>query len=292
MEIKFTRRPTDVFQRLVSERPRLLRSQAEELLRTAFKHNAYVAGGFARVVTSAEGAPNDEKRQDRLWRYLEQHDPIDRSNRWWKVGRGDIDLFFQNHADLAKFEHEVSRFPVFEKNRYPSPSGSCIEFDCDKCVCVQVVTRYVAPIEEQLKSFDIYNAMVAFNDKEMIMPHDWKDYEDSNTLHVVGWRSPFTVQRMRKWFWKHRYDKLSQETASELGIRALDIIARLKAQPLTTPFGEYKHDKVVYALKEFVPHMTNDELLMLTSLYPEDSYGFMTPFKILCDRGGLPSLDK
>lgn len=260
----------------------ILRHHTLAMLEAAFRHGAYVAGGFAHVVA-------DDVAKRRVHEYLRVYERIDRSKQCWKGGRGDIDIFFQSSDGLDAFYAEImANSAKYFTSSYEPASRSCVELDCDDVVSVQVITKYIGPIENVLADFDIYNAMVAFNDKELILPVGWKELNEQRVLHVANWTSPYVIHRINKWFNKHCYRDLSPATALELGTQALEIMNRLKKEPIEMPWGKITADNVAHKLKRFLPRLTNDDLLMLLSVYPADVYN--GAFTVLAHRGKLPTL--
>lgn len=269
--IEFKRSPCRAFDALWQAKPWIIGQQATAILRLAFQRGAYVAGGFARVVAAYE--PGTEDGDSRIRQYLGVGHKIERQRRFPKTGRGDVDVFFPSESSLASFLGDVALEPVLKGLPiHEMASGAAVEFDCDEVVVVQVITSRTAPIEEMLSGFDLYNAMVAFNGEEFIEPVGWRELEKQKMVHVSNWTSPYVINRITKWFYKHRMTTLSPKTSTEIGTYAIEIIAQLKKEPIAMPWGKMTFDSVVHKLKEFLPLLPNEELARLISVYPLTAY--------------------
>lgn len=269
--IEFQRTPSRVFDALGQVKPRIIGQQTATALRLAFKHGAYVAGGFARIIAVHE--LGTETGDDRIRRYLGVGQSIERNARLWKASKGDVDLFFPHLKALELFWADVALDPVLKGIPiHPMKSNACVELDCDKDTVVQVITSRTAPIEMMLSGFDLYNAMVAFNGEEFIEPVGWRALEEQRMVHVVNWTSPYVINRITKWFYKHHMKNLSPKTASEIGPYALEVVARLQKEPIVMPWGTMTYHSVVNKLKKFLPLLPNEELARLISTYPLTAY--------------------
>lgn len=226
----------------------------------AFSHGAYVAGGMAKVML------NIHKKEHIVDHYISSNN-------------GDIDLFFQDQCALTAFWTDFNSDEVLMGAQIPIkmiPPGpgpwNATELVCNH-IRIQVINRYVGPIIDQLNRFDIFNAMVAFNLDSFIIPVSWRELEEHRLLHVVNWSSIFVIHRLSKWKYKHNYMGLSPKTASEIGEVAMDIIQKLKVTPHLNPWGgTLDHRAIADKLKQFMPYMTNDQLLLLSSIEPTDAY--------------------
>lgn len=283
--VTFNRQPCDIFARLANERPWILRSQAVEVMKLAFSHGAYVAGGFARVALK-DPSISSEHAYDRIVSYLQSSESINRDRRHFHANRGDVDLFFPDDRSLKAFGVELNLTPSLAViPRHQEPPRACFDLDCDDRVIVQVICGYLAPIEQQLRSFDLYNAMVAFNDKESIIPTEWAFLEEERMIHVVNWTSPYVINRICKWFYKHGMRKMTPKTADEIGGKALEIVVALRKEPVKMPWGTLTSGNVVNRLHQFLPMLTNEELIKLMALYPPSVYN--GAFHILRKRAQL-----
>lgn len=281
-----------------------------ELIRLAFNHGGYVAGGFARHVMinldkldSRHNSPSEiSSLTSNLRGYLQNYRRVE--NSWSHVNRGDIDIFFPHNNNLQQFllarvDAHVSSVTMLEPK-----SNRAIDFVSDKDTLVNVITGFTFPKEEQLSRFDIVNAMVAFDDDEIVVAKDWQGYEEKKQLHVVNWESIFIVSRIAKWMRKHKLSTLSPTTASLVASRALDIIKELgdrdKAWHTTsitpgilgvvgsnvTKIPAYKSYAVLQSLKALLPMLSNEQLLLLSTVYGHDAYD--GAFQVLRSRSDMP----
>lgn len=262
---------------------------------SAFEHGAYVAGGFAEVVMKHFiGDIHDEQLELDVATYLDVTRRIDRSKGWWRARRGDIDLFFQGETDMSTFlERVTSNDQLSDRCMGDTPTHAAVEFDCGS-VLVQAVKCNVGPIDQVLGGFDIHNAMVAFNDKETVSAQGWDDITRLKVLHVANWTSPFVISRLTKWLHKHKLTALSPKTALEIVPQSLALIDRLQKHPLPqmTPGTDSITPSLVTShLRMLLPHLSNSDLLVVSSLYSEETnnYGdaFPNPLKLLSKRGGI-----
>lgn len=281
--VTLTRTPSDVFTMLCMPK-RVLTAAVKLVLQTAFDQGAYVCGGAARMVINSASSQEDIER---LHMYV-RPGPIRNRGRFWRSDRGDVDLFFPSKPALTEFWRTINDHPRHQHvvERIRSISGSSVDMIVDS-VIVSVIEGFVGPVEDVLNRFDIYNAMVAFNHQEIIVPEGWHALEDEKMLHVANWTTPYVIHRINKWFWKHGMKKLSPKTASELGEQALQIMSRLSKEPIVMPWGTLTANSVVPKLKVLLPHLNNEELVKLVSIYPIDAYD--GAFDILRRRGSVPA---
>lgn len=260
----------------------LLASGASKVIQIAFDHGAYVAGGFARqVISTAIDVEFVFKTPDcsRILRYLGHPNVLPNgqpNSTFWKAGCGDIDVFFPDVASLHRFWSDIERSlpnsnSVVRMSATATPNAC--ELLCDGNVVVQIITGFYAPIEEQLKAFDFFNAMVAFNDKEAIVPEHWHELDKANVLHIVRCTSIFTPHRVNKWFRKHGYKHLTPASSAMLTAHVLELVSKLKQSPHVPRNGIAITDlQIIGKMKYILPSLSNDDLLALVSFYPVDQY--------------------
>jgi hypothetical protein len=159
------------------------------LIRVAFEHGAWIAGGFARAVFLC-------KRMDQFFTRNDYIMP------------GDIDLFFDS-------QEEADAVITFYKNMgYVSKSygGNAVQTTCSlgqaitsnsgiKSISIQVVNNptLILPIREQLDRFDFTNVCCAFRDEEFLTPPNLLELESSYLLDIKNSTSPFLAARIRKY---------------------------------------------------------------------------------------------
>lgn len=282
-----------------------------KLLQFALDNGAYIAGGFARqtlvnlqYVEKSLVLPYDRKNHVRKMtrRYLgTDQKPPETVTPWAMGNKGDIDLFFERQADMERF-----REGLFKQRRVRALSATpepiiivtsmpdiFTELSVNRNARVQWVEKWIGPIAEILNGFDIFNAAVAFNGEHFIYPEGWEQLEELKMLHVFNWTSTSIVNRITKWFWKHHFSKLSPATADTLGTIAMDLISLFKekeskGENVKTISGQKLSTyQIVQRMRKFLPELSNEQLVMLTTIYPigPDTYGApVTPFTILRDR--------
>jgi len=221
---------------------RVLCSQTRELLQTAFDHGGYIAGGFGTVVARYAVMGRIKKGHDPGW-----HDPVRRhlgdperlskkaDKKWRNVGCGDIDVWFPDQASLSGFLNDDRRLQGI-KNTYididTTVTAAAIEHVVQNDARIQVVTRYLMPMLEQISNFDIYNGMVAVTNDKIVYPEHLPQLEEKSMLHVVTWASPWTINRFFKWMHRKGYENVTPATAHALAQQAFE--AHEKWQELHT----------------------------------------------------------
>lgn len=261
--------------------------QGLDVTLAALKHGAYVAGGCARVACSSRSldAIDNKPATLRLIDYLDVHNHVDVKefgNPHYRRGRGDIDVFFSNVDSLGKFlnSSELRSVECVRTTNYAQTHVTTTG------ALIQVITGFIHPIKEQLSRFDLLNAMVAFNDKEVIAAEGWREADDAAVLNIVNWAGPFIVSRAAKWIRRHRLRSIAAETASRLAERALETGAELRQQPIKTSWGSWTTDRHFARLKQLLPYFDDRSLLLLTSAYAGDEY--QSAFQELHKRHTLP----
>lgn len=281
-QFEFSRTPSDAFEMLKASyqsdknEERRLFDTTPDLVSLAFSHGAYVAGGFARIMISA-----DNKSVDDLRDAIIEHRGLS----------GDIDLFFPNDEAINSFLGALKRDRNLRRafNANVSPTGACINFQ-NSVSQLQVVKRYTGDIIDVLSSFDIYNGMVAFNDKEKIVPSGWDELDDAKLLHVANWGSDFTIARIVKWQMRHHLRGLTPKTSQELCENAFKVIEKLKKAPVELPWGPYTHHSVMSRMKELLTFLSDQDLLLVSTLPLKDAYNRNVALKMLASRGGVELL--
>ena len=277
-----------------------LSQKSANLVRIAFAHDGFIAGGFAHVVTKyMQMSELDVELQ--VNHYLGNR-PLN-PNPIQNADRGDIDLFFPSEDALDGFMKEVksaeSQGYVHTNQNYP---GFFTEVFVEDKHRFQII-HFTNNLIDTLNGFDIYNGMVALDAVSDVVPTGWHELIRAEMLHVHRWdTSPQIIKRLSKWVRKHRYAKLTPKTASEIGDAAMQCIKILKEKPWKPQWADLSAvkgnpltaDNVVFTLRQFLPQMTNDQLLLLTTVYPmdeRDKYGQhaepRNPFSILRERAKI-----
>jgi hypothetical protein len=184
----------------------------EKLLLSIFDHRGYVAGGFARV-SALSFLKGDQSLDDYMLR-----------NRGQNI---DIDVFFNDNAGFLSFCEEA-RALGFETSR--SLGGFCQDIIISIGFKVQAVSFKFAPPEEQMRAFDIVNAMVAFTSDKLIISDEWFKHEAKNEIHVANWHSRMTLKRIGKWTRRHNIDNVSEQTAKNVSSMVFDLLSEYNSK--------------------------------------------------------------
>ena len=227
-----------------------------DLIRLAFKHNGYIAGGFAlqlakllkpkagdlelhvHNVTCVNG-------QNHMTRYFGRTYDHTNNSIFANASSGDIDLWFPDKQSLASFESSDELKELLNLRYETQPktfhtkltsTGTAKQYAIDHSIRVQVITAYLLPKIEQISRFDIYNSMCAFDGTTLTYPEHLMDLEDRRMLHVSNWRSQnstykssWTVNRVLKYMNpRHGYNALTPETAETLSNLLLDACDNIK----------------------------------------------------------------
>lgn len=304
--------------------------QWAEVFEVAFSLNGFIAGGFANQVMSVidhESNPHDEQvfpltgqpltdlrrtsreiLKDNLEFYLH--------TSW---NRGDVDIFFDDEKSFDEFQNFLRKTPKIEL-RKSHKGGQLLDYyvppmrgATDPLATIhnlQIISTKKSLIEI-LSTFDLSNAMVGFDASSTYVVDNWFNLSKTNTLDVFNWKSPVnTIQRMGKWHAKHRYNKLSKRTSTDLSGMVMELVQFVKESEVTLSnsdgYGGYfstvrnqtvkiendgedvfvTSDDIVKWIMPYLPSMSNEQLLLLFTLIPpkgKSNYG-PTPFEIIQSR--------
>lgn len=283
----------------------VLDPNTKQFMQLAFQHGAYCAGGFAALVARHTFFPGtQETLMSDVSNHLNRNRQVlpNNSSQYACTGKGDIDLFFPTSFAISNFYASDAVFNLLGSSAWSRSSALGLareHFFAQGTEKVQVITKYVAPIKEQLSTFDVYNAAVAFNDNHMFVPVGWKELEKTRTLHVNRWNQ-FTATRVTKYMLKKGYTNLSSKTASEIYDKALEALkesaemmakGQVPSEKLTDfpassairAFGVTTPRKLARRLHPYLSSFTNAQLLELSVLCPQGNYN--EAFKMLINRG-------
>jgi len=279
------------------------------ILSCAFQAGGYVAGGFATLV-----ARSLLKNEDNDSLVLSARNHLG-SPQWVEgtnnrnFGCGDIDVWFPDESSLKDFMQDprvVHNTAAAQGGRHQTISGAATEIVIPGSrggggARIQVITKYLRPIEEQLSAFDIYNGAVAFTETSMVVPEHWDYLENNDMIHVSTWASPWTMNRLLKWCSRKRYyTQVSPATADHVIKRVfkdlewadkwLDVVERAPWAPVREGSVPDQREKIVDAIKQdrlrtavilgqsnrlqalldkVIPGLTNDQLLQVSALFSE-----------------------
>jgi hypothetical protein len=253
-----------------------LSSHEAKTLSIAFEAGGMICGGAARRIAASLFKINARPRTNH----------VDYVSSYFRDGRhdsfnkpGDIDVFFPTDESVTRFwrNFSVSSIPSVA-HVSESVLGYARNIRINTGVNIQVVKPVCgSTVEHQLASFDIYNAMIGLNAHKAIIPDEWHYLEQHSMLHVHRFQTDYQLKRIIKWMTRQQYESLSPKTASEVGTYAFELMERIKeADGLPTPWKDVKItvDTVRHALYPLLTHLTNDQLLLLsTVMMTRDSYG-------------------
>lgn len=267
-----------------------------DFLRLAFERGGYVAGGFAALfgrhhlfddASACAGA-----LYDHLGRGFDPNDASPFSN----THSGDIDVWFPDGGSLdGFFSHAWLRAMRLEGHVVSRPTrlSTGEEYVIGGRVRVQVIRRYLLPVEEQLSRFDLFNAMVALETDRITYPKGWLDLESQATLHVANWGSPWTIGRVFKYLRRKGYERVTADTASRLVSEAVaaaewarglaggappastDLLDRVTRQVNENRFkramirSPNQCGSMQTYLRDIAGSMSGDQLLLLSALFRE-----------------------
>jgi hypothetical protein len=187
------------------------------LLRVVFDHSGYIAGGFAAAV--ARSLLGMGKQPNDLYSNTRRHLGMPRSHpthMYQNAGCGDIDVWFPDQVSLDGFMQDERVKSLSDDPRIgrQTTKTGVYEFIIDGDARIQVITRYLRPMVEQLQGFDIYNSMLAMTDDQLLVPPEWEWLEQQRMIHVTTWSSPWTVNRVMKYFYRKGYQHLTPAAAN------------------------------------------------------------------------------
>jgi len=291
--INFERRPLP-FRLLVRMfRERILTGTTCHLLRVAFDHGGYIAGGFGTLM-ARWFVLQESKIIGNLHHRVRSHLDLPKDPRLmplnmplWRVNPrcGDIDVWFPDDASAHGFLSDPRRLKMMESNAVwaaETATGTAVEHVVPRDVRIQVITRFVMPIEEQLSRFDIYNGMVAFTEDELIIPEHWEALERGQVIHVSTWKTPWTVNRFFKWLRHKGYKHVTPATADHLAEAAIETLqwfqehqAELSREDMDQAVSKntmLKHvalypTKIQKLLKPIMSTLTAERLLELSAIF-------------------------
>lgn len=231
----------------IMNQQRMVKKRTRELLSLAFEHGGYIAGGFgailARHFVLGEDADNVESFYLQVRQHLgapTAHPPMpgqpEGSMRSNNVGSGDIDVWFPDEPSLAAFLNDPRRTNMLSMGvvlAKETITGTAIEHIIEHDARVQVIVRFLMPLEEQLSRFDIYNGMVGVTNDKIVFPEHWEVLERARILHVSTWKTPWTVNRFFKYLQRKGYMHVTPSTANAVLTEAFKTLDWFKAEGAT-----------------------------------------------------------
>ena len=274
--IRFETRPLP-FRLLVKMfREGILTGKTCHLLRVVFDHGGYIAGGFGTLMARwfvLEEGKRIYNLQSRVRGHLKH--PVDPRLAppmlpTWRLNSNcaDIDVWFPTEAAAQAFLNDPRRLKLVGEGGVwagETVTGTAVEHLVPGDARIQVITRFVMPIEEQLSRFDIYNGMVAFTEDVMVLPEHWEALEREHVLHVSTWKTPWTVNRFFKWLQRKGYQHVTPATADHLVEAAIETLLWFKEHE-----GEMTKEDMQQAFDR-------NTLLKHVALYPTNVQELLRP---------------
>lgn len=193
------------------------------LLQTAFDHGGYIAGGFGTLIARHYLLDGFKDLEDGVFdgmrKHLGQPGLADNKSPFKNAGCGDIDVWFPHIRNLSAFMHDQRRTDLIAHNHItvtPTLTNAALEHLVERDARVQVITKWLQPLEDQISAFDIYNGAVAVTENIITVPEHWELLEKANTLHVTTWASPWTINRFFKWVERKGYKNVTPATADHV----------------------------------------------------------------------------
>lgn len=267
------------------KRSRLILRETNEYLNLVFDHGGYVAGGFAvllarRFLGIIDDATFDACVMQHLASNHEVTWEMAERSKFADAGKSDIDVFFPTKKHLHDFFNAVTDKNLVDRKsgswQVTSLSGKAKNVMIRGREKIQVITKYPAVMDEQISEFDIYNAAVAFNDKQLIVLEHFEQLERVNMLHVMKWNLT-TLLRICKYLRTKNYKAISPKSCAEiyeLILQNSNEFNRADLDPFRNFLNPYKTTLDASTLQKqiykIMTSMTSEQLLMLSSIFPRD----------------------
>ena len=286
MEVKFTKHALPRSFISMMSGAHALNNRTLVLLKAAFDCGGYIGGGFGIVMADRLLGVKTQRGwelEDSVRHHLGSP-RLDKTNHFPFAGSSDIDVWFPDENAKDRF-FNYQCVKDLEHCAAPSFTGAATEYVIPNDARVQIITRFMAPIEEQLATFDIYNAMVGLTEHEMLVPEGWVELENERVVHVASWASPWTPNRVIKYLARKRYKHLSPQTGrefAEMFFKAAEWCQQLRDEGKLEELKEADKYKLVKWVKKaprkvqgmlypMLKTMTNEQLLKLSALFPAET---------------------
>ena len=198
-------------------------SVTANLLQTAMEHGGYIAGGFGTLIAKHYLLDGFKHLEDGVFdgmrKHLGQPGLGAETSPFKNAGCGDIDVWFPHIKNLSAFMHDQRRTDFIARQHVvvtPTLTNAALEHLIDRDARVQVITKWLQPMKDQIAAFDIYNGAVAVTENTITVPEHWELLEKADTLHVSTWASPWTINRFFKWSERKGYKNVTPATADHV----------------------------------------------------------------------------
>lgn len=302
--LSFVTHPLDINPFEVLVRNKALPDWFVTLVTTVERHRGFLAGGLARILArDVFGFCDVYRLKPSSWisMYMRLDEPVDDENVWDFKTRADADFFFEAPDGIKRCVHELVEQGLSLHVEGTTPSGFATEYRVNDVLKMQLISGNCGPVEHVIGDFDIVNAAVAIKSDRVVYPGQrWLDLERAHMLHVSNWRNDYTVFRIMKWMDRHGIKKLTDETADEATEATIRLLASAKRNggkvPALGPHGFERNTFLLSRsfqalLSQRKDRLSNDDLLWLASVWPDDLKAYNAAFEALRERS-LASLDK
>lgn len=232
----------------------------------------YIAGGFARILMHSIGAKltNNgliEETQKLNSGLIEGYLGCCYRTQKIPVYKNDIDVFFESQDDLDK---TILVNPWHDFQHSTSLCDNAINVYIDDRTLFQIVTRFVAPVDEMLETFDIANACIAFSKDKIHINREWFYLENQRMLKVNKWTHTYTANRLYSWKNRHEYLTIDVGCVKQFNENIKNVLQRLNKNGNIenhSGFIEQDWNRLQGALRhELVKYLDTDLLMILCSL--------------------------
>jgi len=201
------------------------------VIRKAFEHGGYVAGGFPRFFL---GCAAGRFGRDPRWSQLEM-------SIYERLG-GDIDIFFRTQSgynsfinwltthvqqdleggEISYIERSKGGFAmnatvtVGEQSANYRKYGPGFYKDSSFGMKFQFISSHFDEPKEMMSAFDFVNSCVAFDDRYFYAAEEWETCETQHLLKIQNFGSPLLLWRINKYLKKYGYTKLHDPTSPKL----------------------------------------------------------------------------
>jgi hypothetical protein len=163
-----------------------------------FSNNGYIAGGFARSISTSI-LLNQDKPKDDVRRYLRHYS-------------GDIDFFFETKQDSLNVQGDLQNQCGGAVREYTHTKAYFgYQFRTYSNEMFQTIVKVSGNPEHVLSTFDIANAKVFIDRQGIHYTDEWLELEKNKILGIDIWDKPNLLWRVHKWLNKHSYQGIRNQ---------------------------------------------------------------------------------
>ena len=277
----------------------IISKSTEKILRISVGSGGYVTGGFARNLARCilsdrnllpppplEWGRDRNEGWNKLKRYANtQKVPWRNSNevsdRTWKSGVGDIDIFFPTEVDAQGICSQVNSSSTCEWSS-PTLAGYGMEYLSGGNL-IQILTKFHGTPDEITGSFDLANAKVYLDGAGLHWSDGWCELEEENLLGIDHFDKPNLLWRVNKWYHRNCYTDFRPGDHAKFVDSILSTVTLAKKGDLKRFGRDVDPASVKGYAKRYWGILPAGELLKISMCY--DSYDQMHAIKELSHRG-------